>query len=184
MASSVDVSGAIRFDLASGTVHIGDDARGVVVPADLLAELVKDASPDARRGVARKLGAHLGRRMARRAGSERALLDAGLEHAASLLAAELALAGLGSCNLERWGRALIVHVTETPSLPPDFTTAMIEGALGAAVGRSLACALLSETDGVRVLVTSEKGAQRVRGWLEQGTAWSDAVARLQSGAAS
>jgi len=182
MASSVDLSGSIRFDLQSGAVHIGDDQKGVVVPVSVLQALIKGVSAEARVTVGRDLGAHIGRGIVRRVGGGKALLDSGLEHAASLLAAELALVGLGSCNLERWGRALVVHVIGAPDIAPDFVASVIEGSLGAATGRALACTMLSDADGVRVLVASERGALRVRGWIEQGTTWSDAIVRLQSGA--
>jgi len=182
MASSVDVSGSIRFDLQSGSVHIGDDAQGVVVPADVLKALVAGASEAVRSRVGRELGAHLGRGIIRRASGAKALLDTDLEHAASLLAAELAVAGLGSCNLERWGRALVVHVTDAPSLAPDFIASIIEGALAVATARAVYCALLSEQGGVRVLVASESGASRVREWLAQGATYGEALVRLQRGA--
>ena len=181
MASSVDLSGAIRFDLESGAVRLSNDEKGVVLPAAILGDLVAGASSDVRKATARKLGEHLGRSLARRAGSESALLDGGLEQAASLLAAELALAGLGSCNLERWGRALVVHVEGAPQIAPDFLAHVVEGALAAATRRSLVCTLLSEEGGVRVAVTSESAASRVRGWLDQGITWGDALGRLQGG---
>jgi hypothetical protein len=184
MASSVDLSGAIRVDLEAGAVHVADGEKVVVVPTEVLVDLVNAASPAERTNIARKVGTRLGARLSRRAGSSSALLDAGLEHAASLLAAELALMGLGSCNLERWGRALVVHMTGTPALPPDFVVTMLEGALASATGRSLACTLLSTDGGVRSLVGSEKATARVRAWIDGGTSWSDAIGRLQSGAAS
>ncbi len=181
MSSQVDVSKSVRFDLEAGTVRIGDDDKGVMVPAGVLQSLIKSTSPDARAQAGRDLGAHIGRGVARRAGGGGALMEAGLEHAASLLAAELAIVGLGSCNLERWGRALVVHVAGSPVAASDFVAHVVEGALVVATGRNLACTLLSDADGVRVLVASERGARQVRGWLEQGTTWSDALARLQSG---
>jgi hypothetical protein len=184
MASSVDLSGAIRFDLASGAVHVGDDARAVVVPADVLVELCNGSDKPTRTSIGRKLGGHLGRQAAKRAGGSGSLLDGGLEQAASLLAAELALSGLGSCNLERWGKALVVHLVGMPAFPDDVSAAILEGALSAATGRPLACALLTGDNGVRVLVASEGAAARVRGWIENGTPWSDALVRLQSGGAS
>ena len=181
MASTVDVSGSVRFDLQSGTVHLGDDAKGVVVPAAALAALVKSAPADARAQVGRDLGAHLGRGVVRRAGGGKSLLDADLEHVATLLAAELAVAGLGTCTLERWGRALVVHVADSPVGAPDFVAHMIEGALSAATGRALAGAKLGDDGGVRVLVASEATAARVRGWIEGGTSYADALVRLQGG---
>lgn len=184
MASSVDLSNAVRFDLSNGTVQLSDNERGLVVPASVLASLLKSASPDARGQIGRDLGAHIGRAMARRAGSAKSLLDGGLELAATTLAAELAVAGLGTCTLERWGRALVVQVTGSPIEATDFVASVVEGALMAATGRSLACTTLSDAGGVRVLVASERGALRVRGWIEQGVSWSDALVRLQAGGGS
>ena len=174
MASSVNLSGAIRFDLESGAVRLTDDEKAVVVPVAVLADLVAAASSEVRKATGRKLGEHVGRGIARRAGSPTALLDGGLEQAASLLAAELALVGLGSCNLERWGRALVVHVVGAPAIAPELVASAIEGALAAATRRAVACTLLSDTDGIRVLVTSERRGRaharlaRPRGRLERG----------------
>jgi hypothetical protein len=184
MASSVDLSGSVRFDLQSGTVRLGDDEKGLVVPVSVLSSLLANATPDARGKAGRDLGAHIGRGVARRAGSGHALLSADLEHAATLLAAELAVTGLGACNLERWGRALVVHVVDSPIDHADFVASVVEGALTAATARPLSTALLSDAGGVRVLVASERGALRVRGWMEQGTSWSDALVRLQAGGGS
>ncbi|HEX4514267.1 MAG TPA: hypothetical protein VH054_12045 [Polyangiaceae bacterium] len=177
MANPVDLSGSVRFDLHSGTVRLFDDEKGVVVPASVLAALVKSAPADARAQVARDFGAHLGRGAAKRG----SILEAGLEEAATALAAQLALAGLGTCNLERWGRALVVHVTESPIEDASFVANVIEGALSAAAARSVSCTVLTGDNGIRVLVASERGTLRVRGWIEQGTSWSDALVRLQSG---
>ncbi len=185
MASPVDLSGAVHFDLQSGTVRIGDDEKGLVVPANVLSSLLKSGTPEARTKTRSCFGAHIGRNVARHAaGNGRALLDGDLEHAATLLAAELAVSGLGMCNLERWGRALIVHVVDAPVDAPDFVVAVIEGALTAATARTLSTTLLSDAGGVRVLVASERGVLRVRGWIEQGTSWSDALVRLQAGGGS
>jgi hypothetical protein len=183
MASSVDLSRAVRFDLTSGTVRLFDDEKGVVVPASVLVALVKSAPSDARAQVARDLGAHIGRGVAKRAGGQ-SILEADLEQAATLLSAELAVAGLGSCNLERWGRALVVHVTESPIDDATFVAFLVEGALSAATARTISCTALSDAGGVRVLVASERGVLRVRGWIEQGTSWSDALVRLQAGGGS
>ncbi len=146
----------------------------------MLAALVKAAPSDARAQIARDLGAHIGRGVAKRAGGQ-SILEADLENAASLLSAELAVAGLGSCNLERWGRALVVHVTDSPLDDATFVSHLVEGALSAATARPLSCTALSDAGGVRVLVASERGVLRVRGWIEQGTSWSDALVRLQAG---
>ncbi len=155
-----------------------------MVPAPVLGALISSATADARAKAGRDLGAHIGRNVARRAGSGSALLEADLERAATLLASELAVTGLGTCNLERWGRALVVHVTDSPVDSADFIAHVVEGALSAATARNLSCTLLSDAGGVRVLVASERGVLRVRGWIEQGTSWSDALVRLQAGGGS
>ena len=177
MANPVDLSGSVRFDLQSGTVRLFDDEKGVVVPASVLAALVKASPADVRDRVARDFGAHLGRGVAKRG----SILEAGLEEAATSLASQLAVAGLGTCNLERWGRALVVHVTDSPIDDASFVASVIEGALSAASAKPLSCTVLTGDNGVRVLVASERGVLRVRGWIEQGTSWSDALVRLQSG---
>jgi hypothetical protein len=177
MANPVDLSNSVRFDLQSGTVRLFDDEKGIVVPASVLAALVKATPADARAKVGRDFGTHLGRGVAKRG----SILEAGLEEAATALAAQLAVAGLGTCNLERWGKALVVHVTDSPIDDASFVANVLEGALSAASAQALSCTVLTGDNGIRVLVASERGVLRVRGWIEQGTSWSDALVRLQSG---
>jgi len=182
MASTVDVSGSVRFDLPSGTVRLADDEKGLLVPAAVLSALVASAPADARARIGRDLGAHLGRGVARRAGSARSLLEGGIEDALSLLAAELAVAGLGSCHLERWGKAMVVCVADSPLAgAAEFLAHVVEGALATATGRPLACTRLAEDGVVRLLVSSEGTASRVRQWLSQGTSYGEALVRIQGG---
>lgn len=184
MASTVDVSGSVRFDLPSGTVRLADDEAALVLPVAVLSQLVHAAPAAAREDVGRALGAHLGRGIVRRAGGGRALLEGTAEQAVTWLAAELAVAGLGTCALERWGKALVVQVDDSPLAgAPEFLACVVEGALAAATGRALSCAKLGGEGRVRVLVSSAGAAARVRGWLEQGTNEGEALARLQSGGA-
>ncbi len=180
MATTVDLSNAVRFDLPSGTLHLSDNEKGLLVPASVLVTLLKSAAPDVRGHIGRDLGAHIGRSMSKRAGGAQALLDGGLEGAATMLAAEIAVVGLGTCAIERWGRALVVQVNGSPIEATDFIASVVEGALMTATGKTLACTTLSDAGGVRVLVASESAALRVRGWIEQGVSWSDALVRLQA----
>ena len=155
MASPVDLSGSVRFDLRSGTVRLGDDAKGVVVPASVLAALVKRGAGRRARAGRVAISARTSDAASRkRAGGERTLLEASLEHVATLLAAELAVAGLGTCNLERWGRALVVHVADSPIATPQTSSRTSSKARSARrprahsrrhlpLGRTAACAFSS-----------------------------------------
>ena len=62
--------------------------------------------------------------------------------------------------------------------------AVIGEAVGAATGRH-AHAVLLVRDGVRVrlLLANSTAAERVKGWLEEGVAWGDALTRLHAPAA-
>ncbi len=181
MAETVDLSHAVRFDLSSGSIQLEGGAQAVVLPADALGELVSGVPADARVRVGRAVGQTMGKAAAARAGGASGVLAASLESVASQLGAELAVRGMGTLAIERWGRALVLHVTSAPITSADFYVGLLEGAMDAMTGRTVGAALLSDAGGVRVLVASAGGALRVRGWIEQGVSWSDALVRLQAG---
>jgi hypothetical protein len=180
MAESVDLARAVHFDLPNGSVQLGDDAHAVLLPSLAFAELLRSVHGDVRNRIGRSVGDAMGKRVAKRLGGADGVLSASLEATATHLAAELALSGFGQLALERWGRALVFHIATTNVDVPDFFLGWIEGAVVASTGRTaVGCALLSTASGIRILVSSEASASRVRKWIDQSVSWSDALVRLQ-----
>ncbi len=175
---------SVKFDLANGAVSIDGSGSRLLVPADLLTELWARAGADQKRDFGRRLGTELGRRAAERLGGNRAQ-QASLEAVAEHLGGDLALTGLGSMQLERWGRALIVAVDNSPLGPggDELLAAVVEGALQRMVGRDTGVVVLNrEASLVRLLVLSPSTALRAQGWLDAGVGWGDVLSRLHADA--
>ncbi len=176
-----DPSHAVKFDLALGKVVAGG-AR-VVIPADALLDLARAAGDEAGRDFGRKLGTEIGRQVAEQlgAGAAEASIEAVLEH----LGGHLAVNGLGSLGLERWGQALVLVVDGSPfgATGDSLLAAILEGAVQRGLGRDAHAVILVRSDEqARFLLTGTSGAGRARGWLEQGMRWSEVIARLHEGA--
>ena len=182
-SSSFDPTGAVRFDLRSGSASDSRGERLVLVPSaalDLLSE-----------GALAKVGEHLGRecgnRVAARLGGESGVRAADVETVISHLAGELAIAGIGAVHIERWGRALLV-VVSNPSVSDDaFAGAVLGAAMSAASGRAVAAAALGRGAGgeqseARYFLGSAATAERVRGLAAEGKGYAEIVASLQGGA--
>jgi hypothetical protein len=194
-----DPSKAVTFDLESGLIYL-DSARSpsaapprVLIPADALCALCVAAGPAAAAAFGRELGAAMGRRVAGRlaaphpatpadpghAGVQAAPLEVMVDH----LGAELALAGLGTLGIERWGRALVVVLDRSPLGPQAnaLLEAILEGAVEASAGRAAAAVLLAR-DAVRarLFIGSGAAADRVRAWLAQGVSWGEALVKLHA----
>jgi hypothetical protein len=176
-----DPSKAITFDLTHGLVHLDGAGPRVLVPAEALLALAAAAGADAGAALARAMGTAMGGRVAARlgqGGAAAAPVEAVIEH----LGGELALAGLGSLGLERWGRALVLVVDQSPFGAGG--DALLEGVLAAAVAaaahRDGVHALRVSRDGVRArfFLGSQAGADKVRSLLAEGIPWGEALVRL------
>jgi hypothetical protein len=175
----------VTFDLATGQVRSGGDERVVFVPPSALDELASSPSSASSFGVeaasrfARAIGAAVGRRAARKLGSSEGVLGASLEAFVSELALEVAVSGWGSLRIERWGHAMVVVVEHAPVEDHRLMAVLVEGAIEAAAGRPVHGVLLGG-EVARVLVVSEKTAERVRGWMAEGVSGQDAIAKLHA----
>jgi hypothetical protein len=174
-----DPTHSLEFNLDRGSVKLSGSLERVLLPADALAALVRGADSETRRDFARRLGTEAGRRVAERLDSS-ANSESVVEH----LGGELALMGLGSMTLERWGRALVVAVSGSPlrGEGDDILAGVIEGALQRGFGRTAVVVPLVRDDSlVRLLVVGTAAGERVRAWLGSGVGWGDALARLNAG---
>ncbi len=179
--SSFDPKKAVTFDLPNGQVRLteaSDNERAVIVPAAALAAVVVAAGDTASRDLGRTLGRTLGGRVAGRMGNVR---EAKLDDVLHELATELAIVGLGTLAIERWGRALVVSVDHAPIDHDGFLAALVEGMLAAASGRELRTAPLAREGGrLRVLVGNMASIERVVAWIHEGIAWGEALTRLHA----
>jgi hypothetical protein len=180
-APQFDPTRAVRFDLASGSVRTRrDDDRVILVPTAALDDLVLSAPQGAIEALGRALGAAIGRRAAASMGDpQNASIDSFVSH----LAGEAAIAGVGVLSVERWGRAVVVSIEDSP-LVGTLLAPLVGSALEVASGRRVWCTLLSRDDrSARVLVGSEQAVARVREWIASGVGWGEAVVRLHGGEA-
>ena len=176
-----DPSKAVTFDLARGLVQQEGAPSGLIVPAESLAALARAAGPEASRAFGRGLGEAIGRRVAGHLAEADGVRAAGVGAVVEHLGGELAMTGLGSLGLERWGRALVLVIDQSPlgAGGDALLETVLAAALEAAVGERSSVIVLAR-DGVRVrfLVTGAAGAEKVRAWLNEGVSWGDALVRL------
>lgn len=181
MATRFNPSGSVSFDLVRGRVDCGGEH--VLVAADALVDLCRAAGDEAVSDFGRRLGTAVGRRVADRLGDSAA--SASMEEVLDHLGGELAVAGLGSLGLERWGRALVLTIEGGPfgQQLDRLLAAILEGALQRAFGRDCrATKLMRDDRQVRFLIASAASAGKVSDWLGSGVSYGDALARLQNNA--
>ena len=180
MSTRFDPSYALEFDLGRGQIRMANAGERLVVPSDALLALCHGASEDAVRDFGRRLGTEAGRALLGRLGDTgQASLEAVVEH----LGGELALMGLGSLGLERWGTALVLSFTHSPlgGAGDLLLGSVLEGAAQRTFGRDVvATKLVRDADHVRFLITGHAGAELALGWLASGVAWGDVLTRLVS----
>jgi hypothetical protein len=175
-----DPTSSLEFDLGRGQIKVAGAGERVVVPVDALLDLCKHAGDDAARDFGRRLGTEAARRAFSRLQNGPASIEDVVEH----LGGDLALMGLGSLGVERWGRALVVTFDHSPlgALGDALLGSVIEGALQRAFGRDVSATKLMRDDrSVRFLVVGSEGAGKVRGWLASGVEWGDVLTRLTAG---
>jgi hypothetical protein len=179
MATRFNPSGSVSFDLVRGRVDCGGDH--VLISADALVDLCKAAGDEAVSDFGRRLGTSAGRRIADRLGDS--ATGATLEEVLDQLGGELAVLGLGSLGLERWGRALVLTVDGGPfgQQLDRLLAAVLEGAMQRAFGRDChAVRLMRDDRQVRFLIANAASASKVAEWIGSGLSYGDALTRLQS----
>jgi hypothetical protein len=178
-APSFNPTHAVRFDLPHGAVRSGaEDDRLLLVSAAALMDLALAAPSEAVEALGVALGSAVGSRAAARLANPS---TASLEDFVTQLAGEVALAGIGVLSVERWGRALVIVLEDSPllgSLVAPFVAAALEGASKRKVWGTL---IARDQQAARVLVSSERAIDRVRSWIASGVAWGDAITRLHGG---
>jgi hypothetical protein len=180
-----DPSHAVTFDLTHGLVHLEGAPSRLIVPAEALGALARAAGPGATAAFGRSTGEAMGRRVASRLAAAGGVGGAAVDLVVEHLGGELALGGLGALSLERWGRALVLVVDQSPlGVEGDgLLEAILAGAIEAAAGRAVRALLLGR-DAVRArfLIAGAAGVETVRAWLAEGVSWGDALVRLHASA--
>ncbi|MEI9941491.1 MAG: hypothetical protein WDO69_30085 [Pseudomonadota bacterium] len=184
MSLNFDPSYALEFDFGRGQIRMANASERVIVPCDALLALCHGASEDAVRDFGRRLGTEAGRVMNDRLGEAwQASLETVLEH----LGGELALMGLGSLGLERWGQALVLSFSHSPlGWAGDLLLgSVLEGAMQRSFGRdTVAIKLMRDDQKVRFLMAGRAGADKAGNWLAEGVPWGDVLSRLAARGAS
>src|SRR6476619_5826318 len=130
-----EASKAVTFDLSRGEIRKDDDERRLLLSARAVHALCQTAGDDATSAFGQSLGESIGAAIASRfersGGDPRgASIESVIEH----LAGELAVAGLGTISVERWGRALVL-VVDHASAESDKVLAPLLGAMVSRAGK-------------------------------------------------
>ena len=189
-APSFDPTSAVRFDLDRGQIVLSDDEPQLLVPASVLVSLATGAM--AARDVGRVLGGTLLARISARLERSAAgalgesdtlsrFRDASLETVVEWLGCELALTGLGSLAVERWGRALVL-VLEPCAIDAradELLEGLVEAALGNLCDADLGAIVVDRSENhARVLVVHAALRERVAEMREAGAGLVDIVQAL------
>ena len=121
----------------------------------------------------------MGRRIAERLGAS--IHQAPLKCSSIKLGGELALFGLGSLAVERWGMALVIAMQGATGgkTGTALVSSVVSGALQRTMSRDTAVIELAQSDEtLRLLVISKFAAPQVRQWLSENVTWGDVITRL------
>lgn len=186
MAEALNISGALRFDLARGRIVSGNADARVVIPVGALLGLCAELDRDALKNLGASIGIEAGSRVAERLG--RRLDQASTEEALGALGIEVALMGFGSLAIEYWAQAMVLTVNESPlsveggtrTNPGDaLLAAILAGAMQRAFSRDLTIVPLGRSaHTARFAVCSHNAEGWLESWLNDGCHYSEALARL------
>ena len=186
MADRFDPSEAVTFDLAFGHIHLDGAPNRVMIPAEALVKLCRAAGEEETAEIAHSIGEAMGRRVSLRLapdGGDRreSVRKAGVERVISELAGEMAVAGMGCLSAERWGKALVLLVEQSPfgEEGDELAAAILQAALQTMTGSpARVLRLVREDTRVRFLVVSGAAVEAVRSRLGRGESWGSVLAAL------
>ncbi len=191
-----DPAEAVTFDLAYGHVHLDGAPTRVMVPAEGLVALCQAAGAQHAASLGGAIGESMGRRVAVRLAAgvadrgkvvRGARFNVVIEH----LAGELAICGLGALGAERWGKAVVLLVDQSPlgdgeaadTLLADILQAALLAAIGQSTAKPSIAVVKLARDGVRVrfAVMAAEMAPSARERLAQGASWGAVLAGMHPG---
>jgi hypothetical protein len=176
---SFDPKHAVEFDLSKGEVKLVGASQRVLVPASALAALMAAAPAEAVRELGKAWGMEAGQRLRARVGGE--LRQASLDQMVEELGGELALSGLGSLGIERWGRALVITVDGAPfgEAGRELVRSLVTSLLATAFERDVRLVKLApEGSSDRFLVASAEASEDATRWLAEGQTLGQVLERL------
>ncbi|MBX3225695.1 MAG: hypothetical protein KIT84_31040 [Labilithrix sp.] len=174
-----DPNGAVRFDMTNGATSDSRGTRFLLVPAAAL-EALDRTTPGALAHLGAEVGRACGARVAASLGGDGGVRASTLEVVVTHLAGELAIAGLGSVTVERWGRALVVVLTNPNVNSDGFLAAALAGAVGFAAGRDVCMIPIGREGNVlRFLIGTSQTMIRCRSLVSSGKTWMEILSALQ-----
>jgi hypothetical protein len=161
-----------------------------MVPADALLAICHAAGEDEAANMGHAIGETMGRRAAVRLGPDpdtrqQAVRKAGFEQVITELAGELALIGMGALSAERWGKAVVIVVDQSPlgadgdELLASVLQSAFRGVVGSQTGRVVP--LSREEARARFLLVSGAVVEGVRERIARGESWGSVLAALHGG---
>jgi hypothetical protein len=193
MAPNFDPSRGVVFDLAEGRIELSDGDPYLMVPVAALSALA--AGQTDARGLGRAIGGKVALRVAKRlampigrsgtmppsATLGAALRQASIETLVELLGGELAILGLGSLRIERWGKAMIFVLDPcgVDARADELVLGVIEGMLSSATEREVSAAVVDRSGKTaRVLVGNPRAIAFAMERTRDGTFFTDIVRAL------
>jgi hypothetical protein len=186
MTTAFNPAEAVTFDLQFGHIHLDGAPTRVMVPADAVVALCQAAGEEETSAFGHAIGEAVGRRVGVRlaggsANRHDAARKAGIETVISQLAGELAVLGIGSAKAERWGKALVLVVDQSPfgEGGDGLLTQILESAIRALVDRPARVVRLHrEGTRARFLTLSGAAVAGVKERLDAGENWGSVIASL------
>lgn len=181
MKAPFDPTHSLKFDLGRGRVNVDGSQGRLVLPLEAVRQLCDSAGPEALRDFGRNLGHEIGRRVSNRLPSvKNGTVQDVVEH----LGGDLALMGLGSLGIERWGEALVFVVSDCGfgAQSEQLLASVLAGAVQRALSRDIEAVVLSRDDErIRFLAVNQTTAAKVNGWLADGMQWGEVLSSLHAG---
>ncbi len=185
--ASFDAARSVRFDLARGHVELSDGEPQVLIPLSALSTLLAGACDG--RALGRAVGVGAMGRVAMRllpkgsAGydAREAVRRASLETVVDVLGGELAILGLGSLRIERWGDALlfVLDPHELDERSDDFVCGIFEGALSSTSDRDVSALVIDRSGtSLRVLAANPRAVAHAARLLKVGSFFTEIVSML------
>lgn len=172
---------ALKLDFDQGQVTLRGQGPCLVVPKGALLDLLSNAGDEATANFGQQLGVEIGRRMVESFG--KAIEATSVEDFVDHFGGELALLGLGTLAVERWGHALVLVIEGAPAgaTGAALVSAVAAGALQRALSRDSAVIELMKSDNtLRLLVVSSRAAAEVKQWLAEEVPWGSVLTRLHA----
>jgi hypothetical protein len=177
--STFDPAQALRIDLARGQLTLLGSGDRMLVPLESLIDLLAASDHDAIAAFGASIGTGIGRRITDRLGAsiEQASVELFTEH----LGGELALCGLGSLSVERWGHAMVLAIEglKDSAALELLVSALIEAALQRALSRDVSVVSFGRKDNVlRLSLLSHHAKDLVESAMTTGKSYGEVLTLL------